>query len=846
MTFVTPKGLPVELVSELARGGEGFVSTVRGRPDLVAKVYFQSPSIEQRRKLEVMIGAQSQQPALRSVSAWPVDLILAPSSRQAAGFLMPRLSDLKPVHLLFRTQDRRHHFPSAHWDFLLATALNVARAFSSLHRLGYVMGDVNESNLLVSPKDATVRLIDVDSFQVHDGPRTYRCGVGVPLFTPPELQGRTFSELDRTPNHDRFGLAVILFQLLFMGRHPFFGRFLGQGEMTPERAISEHRFAFGRNAQALLMERPPLTLPLGVLPNPIARSFERAFSPEGMRERPSADDWLRALEPLQTELAVCAIDTAHKFPKITSRCPWCDFESQGGQFFISAITTRNDATFSCHPDELRNILAQLNQIPTAREFSSMGPLPQLTLQSIPAGVSTAARKVRTASIAALSSGSLATAGIWAMAVASPSFGTYLLIGATILLVISCSYLGAIALRTGTVAFWQRSHDGFRSAQSSLERCASLLADRISAHAATDRQLRMRAADARHRFSSLNEDFRRSKIQLEVQREQSQIREHLERHRIQDANVSGIGPGRTADLRRHGFVSAADVLARNVRGVSGFGPVLAATLESWARDVQGRFRFDPRKGVSESDLVKLAFRFRALKIQTRKELERIVEEVRLEANRARADLRPLESERNEAYAVSTQHAAWIEELRGHLGISTNFKWLGVLAILLLAASTTRVISSIRPPAWEDPTRSALTSSSPSSPPPLSSEDARLWSSSAPPVQASFDTHASNKSILGVVSTPCFVRSSPSPDATRVGILERDTLIQIIENQGGWRLVRSPTMSGWTAPRCWTASRMSVSKDAPCADWACESSPVVPASPVEGSRSRRASEGGAGPP
>lgn len=51
----------------------------------------------------------------------------------------------------------------------------------------------------------------------------FHCDVGVPLWTPPELQGRDFRGLTRTKNHDRFGLAVLMFQLLFMGRHPFAG-----------------------------------------------------------------------------------------------------------------------------------------------------------------------------------------------------------------------------------------------------------------------------------------------------------------------------------------------------------------------------------------------------------------------------------------------------------------------------------------------------------------------------------------------------------------------------------------------------------------------------------------------
>ena len=61
----------------------------------------------------------------------------------------------------------------------------------------------------------------------------YRCPVGKPEFTPPELQGRLFAHLDRAPEHDLFGLAVLIFQLLMEGTHPFAGVFLGHGGRPP-------------------------------------------------------------------------------------------------------------------------------------------------------------------------------------------------------------------------------------------------------------------------------------------------------------------------------------------------------------------------------------------------------------------------------------------------------------------------------------------------------------------------------------------------------------------------------------------------------------------------------------
>jgi formylglycine-generating enzyme required for sulfatase activity len=82
---------------------------------------------------------------------------------------------------------------------------------AALHARGYVVGDVNESNVLVAER-SLITLVDTDSFQVRDAQTgvVYRCPVGKPEFTPPELQGRRFADVDRNPEHDQFGLAVLL------------------------------------------------------------------------------------------------------------------------------------------------------------------------------------------------------------------------------------------------------------------------------------------------------------------------------------------------------------------------------------------------------------------------------------------------------------------------------------------------------------------------------------------------------------------------------------------------------------------------------------------------------------
>lgn len=85
------------------------------------------------------------------------------------------------------------------------------------------MGDVNQNSFMVG-RDSKVVLIDSDSFQINANGTLHLCEVGVSYFTPPELQTlSSFIGFERTENHDNFGLALLIFHVLFGGRHPYSG-----------------------------------------------------------------------------------------------------------------------------------------------------------------------------------------------------------------------------------------------------------------------------------------------------------------------------------------------------------------------------------------------------------------------------------------------------------------------------------------------------------------------------------------------------------------------------------------------------------------------------------------------
>ena len=316
--------LELDPALELGAGGEARVYEVPGVPEIVAKVY-RHPTPERARKVELMASAPPVLPADGGAAlAWPSDVLLDAGGR-FAGFLMPRAEGSR-VFELYNPVTRRRGSPLFHHGLLHRAAANLAAAFDALHARGYVVGDVNESNILLAP-DARVTLVDADSFQVRDPVSgiVFRSHVGKAEFTPPELQGRAFAEFDRAPEHDRFGLAVLVFLLLMEGNHPFAARLASGAETPPvEERIRRGLFPYASPDPDCL---PPRLAPPFELLHPALRDlFARCFVEAGERgaERPTARAWREALEVAEAELAPCARNPQHRVGAHLGHCPWCE------------------------------------------------------------------------------------------------------------------------------------------------------------------------------------------------------------------------------------------------------------------------------------------------------------------------------------------------------------------------------------------------------------------------------------------------------------------------------------------------------------------------------------------
>ena len=325
----TGQVLQFDTRATLGAGGEALVFAVPGDAQIVAKVY-RRPLPAHASKLASMLANPPADPmaAQGHVSiAWPTDVLqTADGTRRIVGFIMPRADGERALIEFYNPTARRQQCPLFNYLYLHRTARNLASAVRAVHHRGYVIGDLNEMNILVTDT-ALVTLVDCDSFQVRDvqSHTVHRCPVGRPEFTPPELQGKTFRDLDRNPEHDLFGLGVLVFQLLMEGTHPFSGVYTGEGEPPPyEARIMRGEFTYG--TRPVPYRVMPAALPFGTLHTRLQELFLRCFE-EGHsnpQARPDAETWVTALQAAEDALAECAVNDQHRYSNHLDACPWCN------------------------------------------------------------------------------------------------------------------------------------------------------------------------------------------------------------------------------------------------------------------------------------------------------------------------------------------------------------------------------------------------------------------------------------------------------------------------------------------------------------------------------------------
>jgi DNA-binding helix-hairpin-helix protein with protein kinase domain len=601
-------GRLIALGKELGSGGEGAVFEVGDDPRLAAKIYHRPLDAAKADKLRAMAALAS--PELTAFASWPLAVLHNGQPNLVSGIVLPRVKDHDEIHKLYSPAQRKFEYPDKDWAFLVHAAMNCAAAFDAIHGQSHVIGDVNQGNVLVSPR-GTVFLIDCDSFQVHADGRLFLCDVGVPQYTPPELQGQGFRGLARTVNHDRFGLAVLIFHLLFMGRHPFAGRFAGPGDMPIEQAIAEYRYAFSGDAAALYMAPPPQTLPIDQIAPQVAPLFERAFDrgSEHPDARPTAEEWHNVLAGMLKQLQACQVDRGHKFAAGLTACPWCRLMTDGAPNFFLSVTFRATTPEVLNvTSTIATLWTAIERVPAPRD-RALPPAPQAALHIVatppPPAVESAqalSTMVRYVALAGLLSMPLMFFVPESGYLSVPIFGVF-----------AVWWLG-LFLTSGHRPERNRRRRVLRSRRAQLKQLQLGWHNAASLAYTEFKLARKDLATAREQIGHLKGLYETELRRLSRDVAQRQQKAFLQSKFICNYKIDGIGAGRQATLASYGIETAYDVEYNRVLSIPGMGPAMTNTLCAWRSQIERQFTLNAAQGIPSAERQALLFQYAQLRQQ----------------------------------------------------------------------------------------------------------------------------------------------------------------------------------------------------------------------------------------
>jgi len=168
-------------------------------------------------------------------------------------------------------------------------------------------------NLRFYPDALYMAMLDCDGFSIQGHGERFAAPQVTPDYLAPEFHVRALTEAGEHAQ-DCFALAVVVFQLLNFGIHPFTGRPAHARVPTdlPGR-IAGRWYAYGRAPHGAM--EPVPTSGHAAMPGEVRALFDRAFTGDAST-RPTAREWADLLrgyaERARGRLLVCARDAQHQ------------------------------------------------------------------------------------------------------------------------------------------------------------------------------------------------------------------------------------------------------------------------------------------------------------------------------------------------------------------------------------------------------------------------------------------------------------------------------------------------------------------------------------------------------
>lgn len=301
---------------KIGSGGEGDVYRV----NLVGKLYalkiYKFPSEEKHQKIDAMLknSPSDASASINSMSfiqmAWPIGKCF--NGSKFVGFLMPYVdygfSNTLDYYLDPSLYREKFKYESFALSYKVEVARNLAGVLKLLHSKGHHFIDFKPQNIRIYDRYHLVSLIDCDGFDICgiDGSRypaksfssEYINPRALKLNSPPESLGE---------EQDLFVLAVVIFQILNFGIHPYSGILKdGSSLATTDEKVREGYYPYGITPNNRISPNK-FSVHSMFLPE-LRNLFDRAFS-GSINNYPKVDEWIKVLEEVLSEkkLTKCSV-----------------------------------------------------------------------------------------------------------------------------------------------------------------------------------------------------------------------------------------------------------------------------------------------------------------------------------------------------------------------------------------------------------------------------------------------------------------------------------------------------------------------------------------------------------
>lgn len=341
ITVYTLSGEAIHLSNPIAQGGEA--SIYRAKPDVLVKI-FERDSVTIINKYKIFAMTENTRFPEHKKKDSPFSFPLIPLMSKPAnndfqdiiGYAMyeKKGATLHSLINFLKIQNGDVLQNTSRLD-LVNMLIDVLKAFNALHKDGLIVGDVSLRNILFDEKTKKIAIIDNDSFQCNlDVPaihveqvkhlyknlenkrndkfkltkekatELYNTTKNVPFFcevctdeyTAPELNNVPLNKTPRPIYVEYFALAVLIFQVLMLGKHPL----VSKKETDVRAAISNMEFPYKLEFWEQNDDIPDgnWAIQWSHLPAYIKETFIKTFDKETLsnpEKRVNIDEWLEVL-----------------------------------------------------------------------------------------------------------------------------------------------------------------------------------------------------------------------------------------------------------------------------------------------------------------------------------------------------------------------------------------------------------------------------------------------------------------------------------------------------------------------------------------------------------------------